>query len=294
MFIIHLKEFANTITIDFTIAENTPSESPVILYYTEEGKLSEHELLRRFNTNLKSINYDWIRPLKNLTNEWVIDLKQMKHTFGVLENTKYLKGKITIEPDFFQDTTVNEVSGKETVKSSSVKFSIFPSDIASNNMVYDIAIESELTDSLLNFKKDYPNSSKCCFLMMKFEDTNVQSKIVRFLKDEFKKKGLHLLRVDDKAYSDDLFLNIKTYMHGCGFGLALFERINSNYFNPNVSLEVGYLMALKKPILFLKDKNLDSLHSDLVGKLYYSFDVQNLKKSLPTLLEKWLREKEII
>ena len=45
------------------------------------------------------------------------------------------------------------------------------------------------------------------------------------------------------------------------------------------------MMALKKPILFLKDKNLDSLHSDLVGKLYYSFDVQN-KKSIKPILDK--------
>jgi hypothetical protein len=294
MFVINIRKFANTINIQETAAENVPSESPVIICYTEEGKLTQHEVLRRFNDNLKAIPYDWIRPLKNITSEWIIDLKQMKHTFEILKNTSYLKSKITIDPEFFQHKTFNNSIGREIVKTSSIKFSIYPNEVNSSSMVYDIAIESDLIDSLTNFKKDYPNPQKCCFLMMKFEDSNEQTKIVKLLKSEFSKRGLNLIRVDDKAYSDDLFVNIKTYMHGCSFGLALFERINSNYFNPNVSLEVGYMMALKKPILFLKDKNLDSLHSDLVGKLYYTFDVQNSKKSIPLILEKWLKEKEII
>lgn len=293
MFLINIRKFANTITINETVAENVPSESPIIICYTEEGKLTEHETLKRLNKILIEIPYDWIRPLKNLTSEWVIDLKQMKHTFESLKNTLYLKSKITIDPEFFQNTEFDYTSGREIIKSSSIKFSIYPSDVNSSNMVYDIAIESDLIDPLTNFKKDFPNPQKCCFLMMKFEDSKEQTKIVKALKEEFTKRGLNLLRVDDKAYCDDLFLNIKTYMHGCAFGLALFERINSNYFNPNVSLEVGYMMALKKPVLFLKDKNLDSLHSDLVGKLYYSFDVQN-KKSISPILDKWLNEKEII
>lgn len=294
MFVFHFKKFANTIKIDETAADKTPNESPVIIYYTEDGKVTKHETLRRFNENLRAINYDWIRPLENLSDEWVIDLKQLKHTFSVLENTSYLKTKITIEPDFIQDKFFDIKLGREMVKTSTIKFSIYPSNVRSRLQVYDIPIEGELTEPIKNFKKDFPDAHKCCFLMMKFEDSGVQTKIVKFLKEEFKRHGLNLLRVDDKAYSDDLFLNIKTYMHVCSFGLALFERINTNYFNPNVSLEVGYMMALKKPVLFLKDKNLDSLQSDLVGKLYHSFDVQSYRKTIPNKLEKWLKEKEII
>lgn len=170
----------------------------------------------------------------------------MKHTFESSQNTLYLKSKITIDPEFFQNIEFDYLKGNDVVKSSSIKFSIYPTEVDSSSMVYDIAIESELIDSLTNFKKDFPNPQKCYFLMMKFEDSKEQIKIVKTLKDEFRKRrGLNLLRVDDKAYCDDLFLNIKTYMHGCSFVLALFERINSNYFNPNISLEVGYMMALK-------------------------------------------------
>jgi len=293
MFVFHIQKFANTLKIDETIADETKSESPIIIYYNENGKITRHEILRRFYEILREIKYDWIRPMNTLTGEWLIDLKQLKNNFDSLKKTAYLKSKITLEPEYIQDVSYDSITGKDIVKSTMVKFSIYPDDINSSSLFYDIEIEGEILDPLQNFRKDFPDSKRCCFLMMKFEDSKEQTKIVKALKEEFNKRGLNLLRVDDKAYCDDLFLNIKTYMHGCAFGLALFERINSNYFNPNVSLEVGYMMALKKPILFLKDKNLDSLHSDLVGKLYYSFDVQN-KKSMKPILDKWLSEKEII
>ena len=82
-------------------------------------------------------------------------------------------------------------------------------------------------------------------------------------------------------------------MHGCDFGVALFERINSNDFNPNVSLEIGYMMAMNKPILFLKDRTLNSLHTDLIGKLYHEFDFQNPEEILAKVIDKWLKDKEI-
>lgn len=82
------------------------------------------------------------------------------------------------------------------------------------------------------------------------------------------------IRADDKQYhdDDDLFSNILTYIHGCGFGIAVFERIEIDELNPNVALEVGYMVALGKSICFLKDNTLRTLHADLVGKLYRVFD----------------------
>lgn len=273
-------------------ADNIPSESGVIITYEEEGDLTKHEILRRFNNNLKSSEINWIRPLENLTKEWVVDLKLMKHSYEMFKNAKYLHSKITIEPDYIQDKYYDLLENEEVVRSTKLLYKIYPEDV--NQSFYDIEIDDELKQPLKRFKKDFPDPKKCCFLMMKFEDTKLQSEIVIKLKEEFNKRGLHLLRADDKAYSDDVFQNIKAYMHHCSFGLALFERINTNYFNPNVSLEVGYMMALKKPILFLKDRTLDSLHSDLVGRLYYPFDVQNLDSTIPLIVEKWLTDKEII
>jgi len=54
------------------------------------------------------------------------------------------------------------------------------------------------------------------------------------------------------------------------------------------------MMALNKPVLFLKDKTLRFLHTDLVGRLYEIFDAQSPNETVPAVLEKWLRNKSII
>jgi hypothetical protein len=97
-----------------------------------------------------------------------------------------------------------------------------------------------------------------------------------------------------KKYHDDLFGNVLTYLHGCAFGVAVFERLEAEEFNPNVSLEVGYMRALRKSVCLLKDNTLKTLHTDLAGKLYKEFDPQNPTTSIPKELEKWLRDKDIL
>lgn len=78
------------------------------------------------------------------------------------------------------------------------------------------------------------------------------------------------------------------------FGLAVFERLEEDDFNPNVSLEVGYMHALKKSVCLLKDRTLKTLQTDLVGKLYKIFDPQDPEATIPDELEKWIRDKDII
>ena len=82
-------------------------------------------------------------------------------------------------------------------------------------------------------------------------------------------------------------------MHGCDFGVAIFDRVKTEYFNPNVSLEIGYMMAMGKDVLLLKDSTLSSLQTDLVGKLYHEYDFQNPVETLPIVLNQWIKDKEV-
>ena len=81
---------------------------------------------------------------------------------------------------------------------------------------------------------------------------------------------------------------------GCGFGVAVFERIEAEQFNPNVSLEVGYMRALSKEVCLLKDKTLTTLQTDLLGKLYRQFDPQDPERTIPNELSRWLSDKGIL
>lgn len=152
----------------------------------------------------------------------------------------------------------------------------------------------ELGKYIEAFRDDYPNGQKTAFIIMQFGSTKVHDSLVTVIKETLKKHNIIGLRADDKEYADDLFANIRTYMHCTDFGISIFERVTEDNFNPNVSLEVGYMMGLGKQVCLLKDQTLKNLHTDLVGKLYKPFDPLDVEESLPKQLEKWLKDKGLI
>jgi hypothetical protein len=164
-----------------------------------------------------------------------------------------------------------------------------------HDKVSDQAISvPELGKFIEAFREDYPTKQKTAFIIMQFGRTKVHSTLVTVIKDTLKNHNIIGLRADDKEYSDDLFSNIRTYMHCADFAISIFERVTEDNFNPNVSLEVGYMMGLGKSVCLLKDQTLKNLHTDLVGKLYKPFDPLDVEKTLPTQLEKWLADKGFI
>jgi hypothetical protein len=152
----------------------------------------------------------------------------------------------------------------------------------------------EITASLANFRKDYPDNSRLAFVMMRFGTTEAHTKILFGIREALQAHNFIALRADDKQYNDDLLLNILTYIYGCRFGIAVFERIEADDFNPNISYEVGYMAGIGKPVCFLKDRTLKALHSDLIGRLYQSFDTLNCASTIPPVLLKWMSDKGIL
>jgi hypothetical protein len=165
------------------------------------------------------------------------------------------------------------------------------SALASN--VLPTSVPSSISSSLSRFQRDHPRSSEAAFLMMRFSRTKLHDQITSSVRAALKTFSMAALRADDKEYHDELFPNIQTYMHGCGFGIAIFERIEEDDFNPNVSLEVGYMTALGKPVLLLKDRTLKVLHADLIGKLYKVFDSLDPEASIAPQIEKLIQDKSL-
>jgi hypothetical protein len=165
---------------------------------------------------------------------------------------------------------------------------------------HDVSIDVDgfvapaIRSSLAAFRVDHPIYERNCFLVMPFSETKSHRQIADVLRRTMRANGFNLVRADDHAYSEDLLTNVQAYLHGCRFGIAVFERILSNDFNPNVSLEVGYLLALRKPICLLKERTLPRLPSDLVGRLYVEFDNQDIDGTLPPIIERWLRTRHLL
>lgn len=149
----------------------------------------------------------------------------------------------------------------------------------------------EIASGLEKFRADYPIGTKTAFIIMQFGATKLHAVVVECIKESLRLHGIVALRADDKEYMDDLFANIKTYMHACDFGVAIFDRITEDDFNPNVSLEVGYMMGMGKDVMLLKDRTLRNLHTDLAGKLYKQFDTVDVSGTMPQQIEKWLADK---
>ena len=153
------------------------------------------------------------------------------------------------------------------------------------------SIPVEIEESYSVFKKNWERDQKIAFIMMQFGSGKVHKKIESAINEALKPFDIIGVRADSKEFHSQLYYNVLTYIYGCTFGIAVFERIEEDSFNPNVSLEVGYMLALRKPICFLKDKTLKTLQTDLVGRLYNPFDPHVLDESIKESLSKWIADK---
>lgn len=164
-----------------------------------------------------------------------------------------------------------------------------PDEFSSASPVGEAPVE--IQDSLDRFRRDHPNPDKVAFIMMQFGQTRAHAEITEAVRDGLAAYGIAAVRADGKRYHDYLFYNVLTYLHGCGLGIAIYERIETQTYNPNVALEVGYLFAMRKPVCLLKDQTLDTLPADLVGQLYDPFDTQDPAGTIPAVVSKWISDK---
>jgi len=230
----------------------------------------------------------WIAPGEST---WLLDLDKLAELIPDGKTRfKFLHDSVQLEPDVEIATQVEPDSGVHY--SAGVIFFITP-DIFGQRLQMT-TIPTIIKDSLAQFQVDFPDPNKAAFIMMGFGETTAHDNIVKAIRSALEKHGIAGLRADDKEYHDDLLPNVRTYMHGCSFGIAVFERIESEKFNPNVGLEVGYMLAMGKPVCLLKDKTLPTLHTDLIGKLYKDFDVLHPERTIPKKIESWLNDKHLV
>lgn len=232
----------------------------------------------------------WLVPIPEISPEWLIDLDELRTAFPDLAHLGQVTGRHWVTP-------VCNQGDDDMISDSLICFHVNlvpPSSARKGDKMSTHVPPAELKPFLQRFHTDHPHSDKCGFVMMRFTPTPLHSEVFAAVQESCRKYEIEALRADAHAYSDELLSNIRTYMHGCGFGIAIFEWIVTDDFNPNVSLEVGYMMGMGKPVCLLKDQYLQALHTDLVGRLYQSFDPQHAKATVGEAVERWLKEKRII
>jgi len=140
------------------------------------------------------------------------------------------------------------------------------------------------------FLQDHPEPERNIFLMMRFTPGSQYEAITKTLRTIFTRYGLSVLRADDKDYTGDLWENVCTYMLGVRYGIAVFEEIDVREFNPNIALELGFMLALSRRCLILKDRRMPRVPTDIVGKLYKEFDTYNIEDTIAAAVTSWVRD----
>ncbi|MGB7160767.1 MAG: hypothetical protein WBD40_22070 [Tepidisphaeraceae bacterium] len=260
------------------------------------GKVKEKAALRTLADKLNAANVAWLKPAGNPAGKWILDFDALKvretPTFDRIDSWR---GRVFVKPQCEFEQDLQRLLRRERFYEGSTHVWWDYPSTENDDDGWDVMAPLELQPHLEKFRLDHPQPMKVAFVMMRFEDTDLHKQAFAAVRNACAKFGITALRADGKAYADDLLPNIKTYMHGCGFGVAIFERIVEEYFNPNVSLEVGYMLGMGKRVCLLKDKTLTKgLQTDLVGSLYEPFDAQHAAESIPPVLEKWMRDREFV
>lgn len=157
-------------------------------------------------------------------------------------------------------------------------------------------VYKKLGDSLSRFFAD--SSNRCdvydrnVFIMTRFLIENRELAMVdKTIHRSLDEKGLVGHRADNKCYPSDrnLWDNVCTYMFGCKYGVAVLENLVVDEFNPNIALEYGFMRALGKPVLLLKEKRF-SPRADILGTLWEEFDMFDIESSISAAVGKWYND----
>lgn len=133
----------------------------------------------------------------------------------------------------------------------------------------------------------YPRPQANVFLMMRFGGPS-ERPVLDAVRPALSRYGLSMLRADKRSFADTLWGNVRVHMDASDLGIAIFDRGDVSVFNPNVSLEVGYMLAQGKPVLLLKEKQLSALPTDLIGHLYKEYRAADPHGTVPALVHQWL------
>ena len=132
------------------------------------------------------------------------------------------------------------------------------------------------------------------FIMMRFVQNDQNQLIRSTIESQLQNHGLVSQFADNISFTDDLWDNVCTYMIGSRFGVAVIEEIEERTFNPNVAIEIGFMRAIQRRVLVLKDKRVPKLPADLIGQIYKEFDSYNLVATISAQIDAWIQELDVL
>lgn len=103
--------------------------------------------------------------------------------------------------------------------------------------------------------------------------------------------GLEFHLASDRAMDDDLWTNIAAHMWASRYGIAFFEDLATpkRGVNYNLTVEVGGMLMTGRRCALLKDRSIERMPTDLVGKIYKPVQLQK-PSTVEGALHAWIRD----
>jgi len=248
--------------------------SPVFKPFSMVLVRDREKMLATFSAAVGTANIDWFdRPAEALSTEDFVDFVRNR-----------LAGKVTSVvvlplPYAPQRRAMIDAAAQAHVR--------VVEDEQVLGQLGDLTGVSHLVPYLRTFMGDHPIFDRNVFIMMRFSDAPAVKQIHASIKAALADYGLRGIRADDRDYTGELWSNVEVYLTGCKYGIAVFEDAENANYNPNVGLELGYMIGRRRRTLILKDRNLPSLHPDVLHRLYSAFDMQDIDGSIRREVARW-------
>lgn len=136
------------------------------------------------------------------------------------------------------------------------------------------------------------------FVMMRYRDHDKALGLLeQTIRRTLRSAGLHAIFAKDVHAERDLWRNVKYAMDHCSYGIAVYDKaweqqdvVNGN---PNVCIELGYLLAQEQECLILHDKSL-ALPVNIRSFLAGPYDGTHIQASVGSVLRQWIEHKVVL
>lgn len=126
------------------------------------------------------------------------------------------------------------------------------------------------------------------FVIMRYAPGAPFTEIENSIKETLQKFGLKAVLARDVRFHHTLWNNVRFCMDHSRYAIIVFEKVLEPAYNPNIAVELGYMMGLKRPRLILKDQSTQVLPSDIISELYTEFNSYKVKETITVAIEQWL------
>jgi hypothetical protein len=109
------------------------------------------------------------------------------------------------------------------------------------------------------------------FIIMRYAKDAVYEALEKTIKGTVYLQGFKASLAKDAGFHDELWRNIEFCMENSRYAIVVFERAAQPEFNPNVAVELGYMLGKGKHCLLIKEESIPMLPTDFAGRRYEAF-----------------------